>query len=370
MPEPAWSFVEVRGSDGRGAPGSHRDRGVLGRLRSVVGPPERPDSSVVSRLFVVGTFATGVVAERLVTVLRRRGRETRAVDSTGTDDPPSRPGRTAPIEAVTVDGTGSQTPLADASDRYGRPDVLVVTAIGRGDLGAMGPGRGDVVRSIAAAVPAGAHVVNAEGAPAVAGYLETAVERRGASITHVGGHDAAAPGAELAGAVDAALAALDEPPLSESERGTLVAASRPDWIEFPEGRLFDALGVTDVVAVERLRRALAGGATEGDAVELVAVLGRDRRALAAATADYAERSHERGVVSRLHAVGPLAGLVERRCDVPCVTHEPGVTADAVLETALSNGPTIVVGSQECPIGADLEGVIQQRIERSGTPRIG
>lgn len=368
VPEPSWSFVEAQE---RESAAPSRNAGVLQRLRAAVSTPDGPNRDVVSRVFVLGTFGTDAVAERLATVLRRRGRETRALRTSDVEhDVASRPGRFAPIETVTVDGASSQTPLRDARDRHGSPDVVVVTAIGLGDLSTFGPGRGDVVRSIAGAVPAGARVVNAEGAPSVAGYLETAVERRGASITHVGDHDTEAPGAELAGAIDGALAALDEPPLPPAERDSLIASSRPEWIDLPGGRLFDGLGVTDVVAVERLRRALVEGTDGANAVELVAVLPRDGRDFAAAMADYAERSHDRTVLDSVHVVGPLASQLERYCDAPTVTHDPGASPDAVLETALSSGQTVVVGSEDCLAGSRLADAMRQRIQRSGTPRIG
>lgn len=363
MPELNWSFVQV--SDDETAETTDDD-GVLERLRAAIAPPQREVGDVVSRVFVLGTFGTDAVADRLASVLRRRGRETHAVTTDDRSGDRRPRGRSAPIETVVVEGGDAETPIRDARDLLGPPDVVVVTAVGRGDLAALGPGRGDVVRSIAGAVPAGAHVVNAEGSPAVSSYLEIAIERRGASLVHVGDHDADAPGAELTGAIDGALASLDEAPLPREERDALVATSRPEWVDLPEGRLFDGLGVTDAVAVERLRRALADDA----AVELVVVLPRDRRDVAAAFASYAERSHRRTVLGRVHAVGPLASRFDRRCDAPTVVHEPNASADDVLETALSSGPTMVVGSQDCLDGSGLSEAMRQRIERSGTPRIG
>lgn len=360
---------------------------------------------VVARVFVVGTFGTEAVAETLASVLRRRGRETHAVTTGDGTETWRGDARAAAVQVVAVGGDDSATPIRDALDLIGPPDVVAVTAIGLGELASYGPGRGDVVRTIAAAVPAGVHVVSAEGSPGVAGYLETAVERRGATIDHVGAHDAAAPGAEFAGAVDGVLAALDEPPLPEEERGSLVAASRPEWVDLPDGRLYDALGVTDTVAVERLRRALVGtsdrsdggsgrgrngtgvhggrhGGIEGNRgptgrqdaattpVELLAVLDEQRRDAAAALAAYAERAHGRDAVATLHVLGPLADRVAARCDASTVAHGPGTDPGDVLDAALSGGPTLVVGSEDCEDGDALADALARRVERSGSLRIG
>lgn len=366
MPDLEWSFAEF-GAEGSTDGDLDDAGGLFARLASAVRPAGGGERGIVSRVFVLGTFGTEAVAERLAAVLRRRGRETHAV-TTAEDAADRRAGgQRAPIETVVVEGTASTSSVRDARDLLGPPDVVVVTAVGRGHLASLGPGRGDVVRSIAAAVPEGAHVVNAEGSPAVAGYLETAVARRGATIEHVGDHDATAPGAELAGAIDGVLATLDESPQPASERDALAATSRPEWVDLPDGRLFDALGVTDTVAVERLRGALAGG---GTAVELVAVLPRRRRDVAAALAAYADDAHDRSAVDRVHAVGALADRFERRCAAPTETYGPEASPDAVLSAALSHGPAMIVGSEDGVAAAGLSDAVDERIERSGTLQIG
>lgn len=316
-----------------------------------------------ARVLVLGTFGTEAVAQRLEAVLARRGRATHAVT---VDDEASRDLR-APVETLVVEGGSEPGAVRNARDLLGPPDVVVVTAVGRDDLERLGPGRGDVVRSLAAAVPAGATVVNAEGSPAVRRYLATAVERRGATITHVEEHDAEAPGAELAAAIDAALAALDEPPLPEEERAALVAASRPEWLALPDGRLYDALDVTDTVAIERLRGALV---EDREPITLVAVLPAGRRDVAAALASYADEHHRRALVGAVHPVGPMAELFADRCDAPTVPHGTDPPADVLLAEALADGPTMVVGSAEEPAGDALSEAITERVERSGAARIG
>lgn len=362
MSEPPWWLGRWSVHRSTGPAGAVR--GPLARIRSSIGRVLRPRrASVDARVLVLGTFGTDAVAQRLESVLARRGRAPHAVT---VDDEASRDVR-APVETLVVEGGGEPAGVREARDLLGPPDVVVVTAAGRDDLERLGPGRGDVVRSLAAAVPAGGCVVNAEGSPAVQRYLEAAVRRRGGTITHVDGHDADAPGAELAAAIDAALAALEEPPLPEEEHTALVAASRPEWLELPEGRLYDALGVTDVVAIDRLRAALV---EDREPVSLVAVLPAERRDVAAALAEYAAKRHRRALLDSVHAVGPLATRFAACCDAPVADHAADAPADAVLATALASAPAVVAGSADGPAGTAFSAAITERIEPSDTARIG
>lgn len=340
-------------------------RGPLVRLVTGLRQAVRPRRGAVdTRVLVVGTVGTETVAQRLGAVLDRRGD---AVHTVAVEDgDPAVRGRAA-VDTLVVEGAGGGDAVRAARDLLGPPDVVVVTAVGRDGGSARGPDRGDVVRSSVQSVPAGAHVVNAEGSPAVRRYLATAVERRGATIGHVGAHDANAPGAELAAAIDGALSSIEEPPLPDEERAALVAASTPEWLALPGGRCYDALGVTDVVAIERLRQALTA---EGEPVELVVVLPRERRDDAALLADYAGACHDRRDLATVHAVGPRAERFADRCAAPTIPHEDGARADRILEEALSGAPAMLVGDGETPAGEALERALTARMERSGVARIG
>lgn len=335
--------------------------GILGWLRGVLRPRR---GAVEARVFVVGTVGTDAVTERLRDVLERRGHATRAL-TVDPEEPTCRGERRA-VDTLIVNAQADGESLWRARDELGPPDVAVVTAAGRDGRAARGPGRGDVVRSIAGAVPAGAHVVNAEGAPAVRRYLSTAIERRDATISHVGAHDADAPGAELGSAIDGALAALEEAPMPDEERAALATASAPEWLDVPAGRCYDALGVTDTVAIERLRRALC---PDGEPVELLVATGAGERDAAATLAAYASECHERRTVPTVYVTGPLADRFADRCAAPTVVYDeaPG---GHVLDEAIAAGPTLVVGSAESPAGTEIEAAITGRVERSGAPRIG
>ena len=364
MFEPPWSVTDWnshRESQRGDAGGSG---GVLGSLRRILRPRR---GAVEARVFVLGTVGTGAVTERLCAVLDRRGYATRAV-TIGEDDPALRGrGERGAVETLVVNAHDDSEAVRRAQDMLGPPDIVVVTAAGHDGRATKGPGRGDVVRSIAGSVPAGAHVVNAEGTPAVRRYLATAVERRGATISHVGAHDADAPGAELGSAIDGALAALEEPPMPDEEREALAAAAHPEWLELRAGRCYDALGVTDTVALERLRRALC---PDLEPVELVAVTDRDRREVAATLAEYASECHERRLIPTVYVVGTLADQFADRCTAPTVEHGIDTPAGRVLDEALAAGPTIVAGVEETPAGTAIEDAMTERIERSGRPTIG
>ncbi|AGN01542.1 Mur ligase family CapB protein [Salinarchaeum sp. Harcht-Bsk1] len=364
MFEPPWSVTDwnsprepQRGDAGSGG-------GLRGSLRRLLRPRR---GAVEARVFVLGTVGTDAVTDRLCAVLDRRGHATRAV-TIGEGDPALRGrGERGAVETLVVNAHDDSEAVRRAQDMLGPPDVVVVTAAGRDSRAARGPGRGDVVRSIAGSVPAGAHVVNAEGTPAVRRYLATAVERRGATISHVGAHDADAPGAELGSAIDGALAALEEPPMPDEEREAFAAASHPEWLDLRAGRCYDALGVTDTVALERLRYALC---PDREPIELVVVTDRERRDVAATLADYASDCHERRLIPTVYAIGPLSAQFADRCTAPTVDRGGDAPAGRVLDEALAAGPTIVVGPEGTPAGTAIADSITERIERSGTARIG
>lgn len=362
MFELPWTVGEEPSSQQARAGGTRRPLSALvASLRRAVRPRR---GAVDARVLVLGTVGTGTVTERLGAVLERRGVAVRTV-SVEDGDPPRR-NREA-VETLVVEGAGDADAVRAARDLLGPPDVVVVTALGRDGTTARGPGHGDVIRSVVSSVPAGAQVVNAEGSPALRRALARAVDRRGASIVHVGGHEAAAPGAELGSAIDGALAAIEEPPLPDEEREALATASRPQWLELPGGRLYDALGVTDAVAIERLRRALTD---PGEPVELVVALPRERSDVAPLLADYAGDCHDRRALATVHALGPRADRFAERCSAPTIAHGPEANPAAVLRDALSGAPALVVGVAGTPDGEALEGAITARMERSGAPRIG
>lgn len=155
--------------------------------------------------------------------------------------------------------------------------------------------------------------------------------------------------------------------MPDEEREALAEASRPEWLDLPKGRCYDAIGVTDTVALERLRRALI---PDREPVELAVVCSRKRRDVTATFAAYASECHGRRVVATVHAVGPGAEQFANRCAAPTVVHGAEGRAEAVLDEAMAAGPTIVAGVEDTPTGTALETAITERIERSGTPRIG
>ncbi len=338
--------------------------GLIRSIRSVLRPRR---GAVEARVFVLGTVGTAAVTERLRAVLERRGYAARSVRIDGDDPTLDNRDERGAVDFLLVDAHGDGEAVGRARDMLGPPDVAVVTAAGSDGTATRGPGRGDVVRSIASAVPAGAHVVNAEGTPAVRRYLARAIERRGATISHVGAHDADAPGAELGSAIDGALAALEEAPMPDEEREALAASSRPEWIDLPAGQCYDALGVTDAVAIERLRHALC---SDGEPVELVVVTDGRRRDVAATLANYASECHERRTVPTVYAIGPLAEQFADRCAAPTVEYGPDAAGETVLDEALAAGPTLVTGVEETPAGSAIANAIAGRIQRSGTPKIG
>ncbi|GAB3689593.1 hypothetical protein GCM10028857_25110 [Salinarchaeum chitinilyticum] len=364
MFDPSWSKTareSYRESSGRQ---SGDGGGLLRSIRGILRPRR---GAVEARVFVLGTVGTAAVTEQLRAILERRGYAARSVTIDEEDPTLDGRGDRGAVDVLLVDAHGDGEAVGRARDMLGPPDVAVVTAAGSDGTATRGPGRGDVVRSIASAVPAGAHVVNAEGTPAVRRYLATAVERRGATISHVGAHDADAPGAELGSAIDGALAALEEAPMPDEEREALAASSRPEWIDLPAGRCYDALGVTDAVALERLRRALCA---DGEPIELVVVTDRSRRAVAATLADYASECHERRTVPTVYVVGALAEQFAERCAAPTVVHDTDAVGERVLDEALAAGPTLVTGVEETPAGTAITDAIAGRFERSGTPKIG
>jgi len=154
--------------------------------------------------------------------------------------------------------------------------------------------------------------------------------------------------------------------MPDEEREALAGASAPEWLDLPAGRCYDALGVTDVVALERLRRALC---PDGEPVELLVVTAAGDRDAAATLAEYATECHHQRTIPTVYVVGPLADRFADRCAAPTVVHDeaPG---GHVLDEALAAGPTLVVGSATSPTGTEIEDAITERIERSGAPRIG
>lgn len=248
--------------------------------------------------------------------------------------------------------------------RYVDPSVVVLTNVRLDHLDTLGGDYRSIARALVRAIPDQTHVINGERNEEIRAYLERELAGTGVRLTHAEpAEDAPAvpsPATELGALLDEVLAALDEPPVSTTDRQALRDALRVEWTQIPDGRVYFAASANDVDSTEMIRRLLV--AEDDDPILPLVSFRRDRPGRTATYLGYLNRLADRGSITRVHHLGAHADVTHRRLSVPVVTHDVS-TADpgAVLNEALAEGPPVMVmGNAATEFVNDLQMEIDYR----------
>jgi len=248
------------------------------------------------------------------------------------------------------------------NQQFVRPQVVFLTNVREDHLDTMGGSRQAVARSLARSIPGGTHVVSGEQNPQIRDYLERELDRRDATITHVtvpARHETV-PGAEIVYGIDLVLQAVDEPPLSPTERESLLDQMDVSWTHLPAGRIFNAAAANDVQSTELIRRHLLGDADE--VVQPVVYLRSDRRGRTASFLRYLTKLAERGAIEQVRVVGEDADLFALNTSFPVVVHdETRESPTELLDSAFADcWPVMVAGNTVSEFMTELAADIEQR----------
>lgn len=248
------------------------------------------------------------------------------------------------------------------NQQFVRPQVVFLTNVREDHLDTMGGSRQAVARSLARSIPGGTHVVSGEQNPQIRDYLERELDRRDATITHVtvpARHETV-PGAEIVYGIDLVLQAVDEPPLSPTERESLLDQMDVSWTHLPAGRIFNAAAANDVQSTELIRRHLLSDADE--VIQPVVYLRSDRRGRTASFLRYLTKLAEQGAIEQARVVGEDADLFALNTSFPVVVHdETRESPTELLDSALADcWPVMVAGNTVSEFMTELAADIEQR----------
>jgi len=367
-------------------------RSYLAGLRTVLsrGPRHRDRlESIDTKLVVSGTRGKSTLTRWLYETLYGRGYDAAAkitgnqpvVLHDGESDPIEREGDVTlyenvaevrehtPDDALVLENQAISpytTRLVNSS--FSDPDVVVLANAREDHLSTLGSDRAGIARAFARSIPAGTHVVNAERDPQIRAYLDAELPRRGASVSHVTVPDeySHVPGIESVYAVNHALAAIGEVPLSAGERDAYRGELHVEWTHVPGGRVFNAAEVNDVQSTELMRQALTDDGSE-PVVPLLYLRG-DRRGRTTSFLRYLNELYERegqDAFPVVHAVGATTAAFKARAEFPVVTHDTDeTTASVVLDETLETGlPVLVMGNTVASFMRALETEIDVRADR-------
>lgn len=251
------------------------------------------------------------------------------------------------------------------NERYVDPHAVLLTNVREDHLDTLGESRRDIARQLARAVPAGAHVVNAEIDSTLQRYLEGELDRRDASVTHVRLPDDVPniPGVELVYAVDTLLTVVGESGLSDDRIDAWLEELAVSWRELPGGRLYNAADINDVQSTELVRRSLLDD-PESDTIRPIMFTRVDRRGRTASFRSYFASLVDRGLVDRVHVIGAHTGLFERQSSIPVRTHDADTEPPAeVLDDALGDGvPVVLMGNTVNEYMREMADVVAERAE--------
>ncbi|MWG36400.1 Mur ligase family protein [Halomarina oriensis] len=246
------------------------------------------------------------------------------------------------------------------AEQFVDPDVVVLTNVRRDHLDTLGGDRLAIARALARAIPAGTHVVNGEQSPALRECLETELDRRGATVSHVSVPDehANVPGAESIYALNEVLDAVGEEPLSRELLGGYLDEMRVEWRAIEGGHVFNAASVNDTESTEVVRRALA--ADRPGTIQPLFYIRGDRRGRTAAFLEYLSECYEQGVFEQVRVAGDDTARFARRAPFPVVRHD-GDDPATVLDAALDDGwPVFLVGNTVADFMRGMEAEVERR----------
>ncbi|ELY92241.1 Mur ligase family protein [Natrialba taiwanensis] len=247
---------------------------------------------------------------------------------------------------------------------FSHPDVVVLSNIREDHLSTLGADRYKVARGLVRAIPEGTHVVNAEQDPNLQEYIETEVERRGATVSHVSVPDKYAniPGIESVYALNEILRAIGLNPLSDDKLAVYRKKMSVEWTRLSNGRIHNAAEVNDVQSTEMIRQALVSKDPSIGKITPFVYLRGDRRGRTVSFLHYLTELYEDGAIDDVHIAGETTKAFSQKADFPVIIHDDTKDpADEVLGSLLAEErPVIIMGNTVADWMRDLERAIDAR----------
>ncbi|WP_323171822.1 Mur ligase family protein [Natrialba sp. PRR66] len=271
-----------------------------------------------------------------------------------------------PDDALIVENqaiTSYTTRMVNA--RFVDPDVVVLSNVREDHLSTLGSDRYKVARGLVRAIPKGTHVINAEQDPHIREFLETEINRRNATVSHVTVPEEYEhiPGIESIYALNEILRAIDEIPLTDDELAVYRNQMDVEWRQLADGRVYNAAEVNDVQSTEMIRQALFSKDPAIDRIEPFLYLRGDRRGRSVSFLHYLNDLYDRDepVFDRVHVAGGTTSAFARKATFPVTVHETETPADDVLQSLLENErPVYIMGNTVATFMRDLEDAIEER----------
>lgn len=335
------------------------------------------------KIVVSGTRGKSGTTERIYDVLRSRGYDAYAKITgnhplslyDGEENPIDRGERVTlyenvdelrkyfPVDALVLENQGiTDYTTRMMNERFGNPDVLVLTNVRQDHRDTLGGTRADIARAFARATPSGTHVVNGEQDPRLREYIERELEAVDATVSHVDVPERHQniPAAECIYALDHVLEAIDEEPLSNRQRESILDEFRVDWTHVLGGRVYNAADVNDVESTEMVRQALV----DDEQIQPFVYLRRDRRARTASFHDYLEDLFANGAIEQARVAGGHADLFADKASFPVISHDSeSESALSVLEEMVADGwPVLIMGNTVAEFMRDIDDEIERHSE--------
>lgn len=275
-----------------------------------------------------------------------------------------------PMDAVVVENQGI-TPYTTrlVNTRYVRPTLVVVTNIREDHLDTLGSNREQITRALARSVPADAHVICGEQGASVRRYFARELSERRATVTFVDIPTGVArvPGAELVYCLDEAMRFIEGTGLGRRRAEAYLDDLRVEWLQLPEGRVFDAAEVNDVQSTEAVRRSLVGDS--GAVVQPLVCLRRDRPGRTDSFIQYLDHLAEQNAIERARVVDGHSRAFRARASFPVVAHSGSEDPESVLSAALSDGwPVVLMGNANPEFMQEMREVIASKAAAAGRSR--
>jgi hypothetical protein len=274
-----------------------------------------------------------------------------------------------PVDAAVVENQGIREYTTRLANELFAPHVVILLNVRRDHQSTLGEGLDDIARVFTRVMPEGTVVVSGDRNEAINAYLREEFEKTGHEFRVAKPDEGAqSPFADVFGArsalvVDETLRALGLDPLDPSRIQAYIDALHREWgWQRLEGGGLVANGamMNDIESTELLRQFLVER-LDADTVTPFIYTRRDRAGRTAAFVHYLDWLHANDLITRIHASGTQARLLERRVDAAVVRHDERDAARRVLDTVLDEGrPVYMMGNTVAPFMRDLTAEIDRR----------
>lgn len=255
------------------------------------------------------------------------------------------------------------------NEQFVRPDIVFLTNAREDHLDTLGSNRTQIARALARSITAGTLVVCGESDEGLRNYIADELDRRDATVEFVDppADVQSTPGAEIVYGVDTILQAVCGEGLTDRQIEGYLDTLRPEWIDLPSGRVFNAASVNDVQSTELTRSYLVGESNEQ--VEPLLNLRRDRRGRTASFIRYLDSLYDSGKIEQVHLTGADQQLFALNTDVPVCRHDTDEESAAdVLTDAVDTGrPVLLMGNTVTDFMRSMADEIRRRTDDDETP---